>query len=180
MRLAALACIAALGGCQWDPPSQGARDMSAPPLTEQGYGPVTIGMTLDEARNASGAPLNEGGGIADEDAQYCQEQPWALPDGDIIYLMFEEGRLTRITAADRAPHVRTAQNVGVGSTEAEVQAAYQDLVETAATYAGPPAHDLVAWTTPDQAGLRFEIDAAGGVTQVHAGGPSILYVEGCA
>jgi hypothetical protein len=180
VRFAALALLLVLAACQQDPPSQGARDDSTPPLTVEGYGPVTIGMTLEEARAASAAPLNEGGGITDEDAQYCQEQPWTVADGDKLYLMFEEGRLTRITADSDASHVRTAQNVGVGSTDAEVRTAYQGVVESPAKYNDPPAHDLTAWTTPDQAGLRFEINEAGVVTQVHAGGAAIQYVEGCA
>lgn len=181
MRFAALALLVALAACQQDPPAQGARDVSKPPLEARGYGPVTIGMTLNEARAASGAALNEGGGITDEDAQYCQEQPWTLPDGDKLWLMFEEGRLTRITATgDQSPHVRTAQNIGIGASEAEVRTAYQNIVETPAKYDDPPAHDLTTWTTPDQAGIRFEVDSGGTVRHMHAGGPSILYVEGCA
>jgi hypothetical protein len=180
VRFGALAALLILAACQQDPPVQGARDDSAPLLTAEGYGPVSIGMTLEDARTASGAPLNEGGGVTDEDAHYCQEQPWVLADGDKLYLMFEEGRLTRISADSDATHVRTAQNVGVGSTDAEVRAAYQDAAETPAKYDDPPAHDLTAWIAPDQAGLRFEVNEAGLVTQVHAGGPSILYVEGCA
>lgn len=178
MRLLALAAAIALAACQWDPPAQGARDLSTPPLETSGYGAVHIGMTLAEARAASGQALDQN--VADEDSAACQEQPFTLAGGDKLYLMFEEGRLTRITATDEAAHVRTAQNVGVGSTDEEVRTAYSGVTEQPAKYEDAPAHDLIAWTTPDQSGLRFEIGAEGRVKAVHAGGPSILYVEGCA
>ena len=59
MRLAALgAALLTLAACQQDPPSQGARDSSVPPLTVEGYGPMRIGMTSAEARQVSGQPMN--------------------------------------------------------------------------------------------------------------------------
>jgi hypothetical protein len=94
--------------------------------------------------------------------------------------MFEGDVITRITASTEAPHTRTAQNVGVGSTDAEVRTAYQNVIEEGAHYNPPPAHNLIIWTTPDQSGLLFEVNEQGVVTAVHAGGPSIRYMEGCA
>lgn len=178
MRFAALLVSAlALAACQQDPPHQGARDASVPPLEVTGYGPMTIGMTLAEARVASHQPMN---GEAIEDANTCVEQPFTTTDGDTLYLMFEDSRLARVTASAEATHTRTAQNVGVGSTDAEVRAAYQNVREEPAKYEAAPAHDLIIWTAPDRAGFRFEVDASGHVNAVHAGGPAILYVEGCA
>ena len=101
-------------------------------------------------------------------------------DGDQLWLMFEDDRLTRITASENGTHARTAQNVGVGSTDAAVRAAYRTVVEQGAHYDVPPAHNLIVWTVPDQTGLLFEVNGQGVVTAVHAGGPSILYMEGCA
>ncbi len=88
--------------------------------------------------------------------------------------------ITRITAASESPSTRTAQNVGVGSTDAEVRTAYQNVIEEGAHYNPPPAHNLLIWTVPDQSGLLFEVNEQGIVTSVHAGGPSIRYMEGCA
>ncbi|MDX2277124.1 MAG: hypothetical protein NW206_16880 [Hyphomonadaceae bacterium] len=180
MRLAALVSILALAACQRDAPPQEPTEAAAPVLTVEGYGSVRIGMTLEQARAATGAALDQGAGVTDEDAEYCQEQRWTLADGDKLYLMFEQNRLTRITADSGAPHVRTAENVGVGSSDADVRGAYQGLIETPSEYSAPPAHDLIAWTKPDRTGIRFEVNEAGIVTQVHAGRASILYVEGCA
>ena len=178
MRALALALILALGACQWDPPSQGARDNSVPPLTPEGYGDMTIGMPIADARRVSGQSMNAPG--IDDTPGACNEQEYVLPDGDKLYVMFEGDVITRITAASEAPHTRTAQNVGVGSTDAEVRTAYQDVIEEDAHYNPPPAHNLIVWTVPDQSGLLFEVNEQGIVTSVHAGGPSIRYMEGCA
>ncbi|MCC6789230.1 MAG: hypothetical protein IT547_15470 [Hyphomonadaceae bacterium] len=178
MRALALALILALGACQWDPPSQGARDNSVPPLTPEGYGDMTIGMPIADARRVSGQSMNAPG--IDDTPGACNEQEYVLPDGDKLYVMFEGDVITRITAASEAPHTRTAQNVGVGSTDAEVRTAYQDVIEEDAHYNPPPAHNLLIWTVPDQSGLLFEVNEQGIVTAVHAGGPSIRYMEGCA
>jgi hypothetical protein len=180
VRFAALAfAFLALAACQQNPPAHGARDDSVPPLTADGYGDLRIGMSIADARRVSGQPL-DAEALEPEIPGACSEQQYRAADGDQLWLMFEQDRITRITAGGEAPHTRTEQNVGVGSTDAEVRAAYPDVIEQPAKYDDPPAHDLVAWTTPQQSGLRFEVNAQGVVSAVHAGGPSILYVEGCA
>lgn len=177
MRIAAVLLAAlTLTACQPSAPSQGAS--SNPVLTVDGYGDMRIGMTLAEARQASGLPL-DAPGIENEPGG-CNEQPYPTPSGDELWLMFEGDRLTRITANENATRTRTRENVGVGSTDADVRAAYRTVVEQGAHYDDPPAHNLIAWTVPDQSGLLFEVNDQGVVTAVHAGGPSILYMEGCA
>lgn len=177
MRFAALAVLLALCACQQDPPHQGARNATVPPLTVDGYGPVHIGMTLAEARTATGQALN----AEAIEPEACQEQPYTTAGGDTLFLMFENDHLARISAAEQGTHTRTAQNVGVGSTDAEVRTAYANVVEQPAKYDAAPAHDLLAWSDANhQSGIRFEVGADGKVTAVHAGGPAILYVEGCA
>jgi hypothetical protein len=179
VRAVALAFLLALAACQQDPPAQGARDASVPPLTVEGYGDLSIGMTQAQARQVTGLALDAP--ALDEDTPgACNEQQYTTTDGDQLWLMFEGDRLTRITASNEAPHTRTAQNVGVGSSDTEVRTAYQNVIEQGAHYADPPAHNLIVWTVPDRSGLLFEVNAEGAVTAVHAGGPSILYMEGCA
>jgi len=177
--LAAALGALALSACQFDPPTQGARDVSVPALTEQGNEPLRVGMSLAEARQASGQSLNAPA-IEEGVPRACSQQPFRTTDGDQLWLMFEGDRLVRITAGDEAPRTRTLQNVGVGSTDAEVRTAYQGVIEEPAKYDPPPAHDLIVWAEANRSGLRFEVDAAGRVARVHAGGPEILYVEGCA
>ena len=180
MRLAALAfSLLALAACQQDPPSQGARDSSVPPLTVEGYGDMAIGMSIADARRISGQPLDNEA-LEPDIPGACSEQQYRTTDGDQLWLMFEGDRLTRITASSEAPRTRTAQNVGVGSTDTEVRTAYQNVIEEGAHYSEPPAHNLLIWTTLDRSGLLFEVNEQGVVTAVHAGGPSIRYMEGCA
>jgi hypothetical protein len=180
VRFAALALsLVALAACQQDPPSQGARDDSVPPLTVEGYGDMRVGMTLAEAREASGLPLNNTP-LDEETPGACVENQYHTTDGDQLWLMFEGDKLVRISASSEAPHTRTDQNVGVGSTDAEVRTAYQNVIEQGAHYNPPPAHNLIVWTVPEQSGLLFEVNEAGVVTAVHAGGPQIQYMEGCA
>ena len=179
MRVAALALIFTLNACQWDPPSQGARDSSVPALTVEGYGDMRIGMSLEDARRVSGQPMANPP-LDEETPGACSEQEYRTADGDQLWLMFEGDKITRITASTEAPRTRTAQNVGVGSTDAEVRTAYQNVIEEGAHYNPPPAHNLIIWTTPEQSGLLFEVSEQGIVTSVHAGGPSIRYMEGCA
>jgi hypothetical protein len=179
VRALALALILALGACQWDPPSQGARDESVPALTVEGYGDMRIGMPIAEARQVSGQALDNPA-LEEDIPGACSEQEYVLPNGEKLWLMFEGDVITRITAGSESPSTRTAQNVGVGSTDAEVRSAYQNVIEEGAHYNPPPAHNLLIWTAPEQSGLLFEVNEQGIVTSVHAGGPSIRYMEGCA
>lgn len=179
MRALALALILTLAACQQDPPAQGARDDSVPPLTVEGYGDMRIGMPIAEARQVSGQAFDSPA-LEEDIPGACNEQEYLLANGEKLYLMFERDVVTRITAGSESPTTRTAQNVGVGSTDAEVRTAYQNVIEEGAHYNPPPAHNLLIWTTPDQSGLLFEVNEQGIVTSVHAGGPSIRYMEGCA
>jgi hypothetical protein len=180
VRLAALAFpLLALAACQQDPPAQGARDSSVPPLTVEGYGDMRIGMPIADARRVSSQALNNEA-LEPDIPGACSEQQYRSADGDQLWLMFEGDVITRITASNEAPRTRTAQNIGVGSTDAEVRAAYQGVIEQPAHYNDPPAHNLVVWTVPEQSGLLFEVNEQGIVTAVHAGTASILYMEGCA
>ena len=179
MRALALALIFSLSACQWDPPSQGARDDSVPALTVEGYGDMRIGMPIAEARQVSGQAFDNPA-LEEDIPGACSEQEYTTANGDKLWLMFEGDVITRITASAETPNTRTAQNVGVGSTDAEVRTAYQNVIEEGAHYNAPPAHNLLIWTTPDQSGLLFEVNEQGIVTAVHAGGPSIRYMEGCA
>lgn len=179
MRALALALILTLVACQQDPPAQGARDGSVPALTAEGYGDMAIGMPIAEARRVSGQAL-DAAALDEETPGACNEQEYFLPNGERLYLMFEGDVITRITAGSESPSTRTAQNVGVGSTDAEVRTAYQNVIEEGAHYSPPPAHNLLIWTVPDQSGFLFEVNEQGIISSVHAGGPSIRYMEGCA
>ena len=103
------------------------------------------------------------------------------PDFPGVYAIVEEGRVRRITVGQRSD-VRLAEGIGVGATEAEVDAAFPGFREAPHEYVDPPAKYL---TAPNAEGgdpaLRFEIGADGQVSLIHVGTMPVLgYVEGCA
>ncbi|MEZ5956015.1 MAG: hypothetical protein R3C27_16350 [Hyphomonadaceae bacterium] len=80
----------------------------------------------------------------------------------------------------RVPSTRTAQSSASVQPRAEVRTAYQNVIEEGAHYNPPPAHNLLLWISQTKSGLLFEVNEQGIVTSVHAGGPSIRYMKGCA
>lgn len=198
--LCAAASVLALAACQpaddaAAPPASEtptAQDPAAPAdanaLTAEGWGPLRIGMTLDEVTQAMG-PDSDPEAVGGPEPEACDQfRPERAPEG--LLVMIEQGVLTRISIMDTSP-LRTDRGFGIGSTATEIKAAYGDaaMVEPH-HYVGLPAEYITVWnggrpTEPyvqDAAarGVRYETDENGVVTLVHVGGPSIQYVEGCA
>lgn len=150
------------------PPSQ-------PPLTSQGWGALKIGMTEAQAEKAVGGlkPQAEGAEPGD-----CQIRQLVAPVDTSV--MLEKGVVTRITIFRSSPLV-TEQGLGIGATAEAVRAAYPAgaVAEQPHKYSPPPAKDLFVWTKRGEMGVRYEIGSDGKVDQIHVGGPSISYVEGC-
>jgi hypothetical protein len=144
-------------------------------LTVDGLGPVRIGMTQAEVARALRSKLV---GQALDDENVCVEKH--SPGLAGVYFMFEERRLSRISVA--APsRVSTPRGIRVGATAAEVRRAYpKGLQAEPHEYLELPAEYLTFWTIKDKRGVRFETDLKRRVQTIHAGGPSIQYIEGCA
>jgi hypothetical protein len=171
------ACLAACGQSAPAPETAPIAESSAPVISAEGYGPVRIGMTIEEAAAALGQPLNPD--MDFDEPEFCQ----TLHIGDqtaegALRFMAQHGRITRISDYQE-PDALTAEGLGVRSTDAEIRAAYPGAIEQPAKYDDPPAHDLIVWTVPDESGIRFEINSSGTATILHAGDESILLVEGC-
>jgi hypothetical protein len=179
--LTALSLLAAICACTPAPSpdiSQTETAASDNVVSPDGFGQVHIGVALAEAQANLGAALGPVDAI--DDPNVCVEAPYRTTDGQEVIVMFEQARAARVSIRNGAPSVRTEEGIGVGSTGAEVRAAYPDVIEEPSKYDAAPAHDLIVWRTPNESGLRFEIGADGRVAVIHAGGPAILYVEGCA
>ena len=151
-------------------------------LTSEGYGPLRIGMTRADVEAALGAP-NGPSGLPDP--ELCDEFSPAQGPQD-LFVMIESGRLARISLGSDAK-VKTANGVAVGDARTVAAAAYPDAVTEPHTYVEGGVY-LTQWdkggggdfvTDETARGLRFEINEAGVVTMIHAGGPAIEYVEGC-
>lgn len=156
-------------------------------LTATGLGPLTIGMTKAEVIAAVGDTRNpDAVGIPGSD---CLEfQPLQAPDG--LWVMLEADKLTRISIGDMST-VKDSRGLGLGDTAAKVKEAYgASAVASPHKYQDKPAEYITVWDggpraepyVEDEAarGIVYEIDGTGKVGAIHAGGPSIQYVEGCA
>jgi hypothetical protein len=149
-----------------------ARAPAAPVLTAQGYDTIRIGAKPGAAAGYALAPA--GGSAADA----CRI--FLSPRVPGLAVMVEQGVVTRLTARAGATEVRTERGIGVGSTEAEVRAAYRTLGETPHKYEAAPAKNLVWGEEGVPEALRFEIGTDGRVAQLHAGAsPALMYVEAC-
>ncbi len=162
--------------------------MTLDTLTADGIGPLTIGMTLDEVTAALG-PDSDPDAVGGPDPESCDEfRPERAPEG--VLVMIEQGKLTRISLVELST-VKTDKGIGLGETADVVKTAYGDQAKaTPHKYQDTPAEYITWWkggprTEPyvedDTArGIVYEVDGTGKVGAIHAGGPSIQYVEGCA
>jgi hypothetical protein len=151
-----------------------AQDRSAWRITPDGMGPLRIGMTRAQVTRIVGAPL-EGEELTEGCIEMQPARGWAG-----IFFMFEEGRLSRISLSGRESGIATPRGISVGASEAEVRRAYgRGLQSEEHTYQEAPARYLTFWTVRDRRGVRFETNGRQRVETIHAGGPSIAYVEGC-
>jgi hypothetical protein len=154
-------------------------------LTPDGLGPVKIGMTEAQAAAALGRKLDADRPPATADAQEqadyrgCHEAEVHGLKG--LYVMIENGRVTRVVVTEGAGAFRTATGVGLGDPESKVRKLYaRGLKVEPKAYEGLPAHDLTAWNKAAKRGVRFSTDAHGKITDIFVGGESISYSEGCA
>lgn len=194
--VAAIALAACLTACgqqaatttEAPPPAAEQPPVDANALTAQGWGPLRIGMTLAEITAALGPDANPNA-VGGADEQACNQfRPARAPEG--MLLMVEQGVLTRISIS-RTNTLKTDRGFGLGDSAAAIKAAYgADTVVTPHKYQQAPAEYIAAWTNlrpaandyvsdPNARGIIYEINGEGVVQQIHAGGPSIQYVEGC-
>ncbi len=194
-RLLALALAVSFAACTPTAPPSTAPEtpaateqtVDANALTPTGWGPLRIGMTMAEITTALGPDANPNA-VGGPDPESCNQfRPERAPEG--MLLMTENGVLTRISLV-RESTLKTDRGFGLGDTAATIKAAYgADAVSTPHKYIGLPAEYIAVWNNlrpteyvqdANARGIVYETDAQGIVRTIHAGGPSIQYVEGCA
>jgi hypothetical protein len=180
------AIVVTLTSCQAADPqaNRGAapvKERVAARLTAHGWGALRIGMTRAEVVATVGNDAHpEAVGGPDQEA--CDEfRPKGAPEGMLV--MIEHDRLTRISISE-GTNIETEHGFRVGDAAAEIKAAYGGRAVVAPhKYIPAPAEYITLWSSgpsaSDPRGIVYEIGPDGRVKHIHAGGPSIQYVEGC-
>jgi hypothetical protein len=145
-------------------------------VTFRGVGPLRFGMSLAAASAAVGGALRVRPGDA---AAACTYAAWAGgPRG--VRVMVERGRVVRVDVQGPST-LTTAEGVGVGAPEADVERRYPGRVRVApAKYT---TGRVLTVTPPGRADpgarLVFQVEE-GRVASYRAGErPAVEYVEGC-
>lgn len=147
-------------------------------LTINGIGPVRVGMTVTEAIQAAGVPLESSGDAGSPECEFYEPKDNAAN----IAFMVVDGRVVRADAW-QSSSVTTRSGLGVGSTEAQIQERFPGQIEIE-PHEYIDGHYVIF--VPKDAGDRnyrivFETDAAGRVLQLRSGRlPEVMWVEGCA
>lgn len=145
-------------------------------LSTGGLGPVRIGMTLEDAERASGLGLEPDDFGTDECRYYSSDRGPA----DIAF-MVSEGEVVRVDVFGEG--ITTLSGYGVGSTGADIVAAFGERIET-----NPHPYtdgQYVVFVPVDEVDLDkrviWETDTDDVVTAMRAGRlPFVDYIEGCA
>ncbi len=184
--------VTTAGAPPTEPASQGGIG-AATPLRPQGIGPIEAGMTVAEARAASGLSLTPDESFG-QFGGFCyyvdlkgqpdlairvhspDDQPVRDPDEGVIsaitiYALDPDGPSTR----------RTTAGIGLGASEAEVRAAHGDAIEERPhDYTPGGAYLYVHPAGAPGFGIRYVVDEHRTVTSIDVGDAGgITAPEGC-
>jgi hypothetical protein len=146
-------------------------------ITTKGFGPVRVGMTVDEASAALGVRLVLDEPLEDDENACRYAKPERGFEG--LAFMFVDLRVVRVDVDDRA--FATLSGAKIGSTEREVKAIYPGRIRVS-PHEYTNGHYLT-YTPKDATDkdyrIVFETDGTR-VTSIRAGRlPEVEYVEGC-
>jgi hypothetical protein len=139
-------------------------------------------MTRAQVEAAAGPDANPDAVGGPDPASCDQFRPLSAPQG--LLVMIERDTLTRISFS-RSAAVATDAGFTIGDSAAAVQRHYGARADvTPHEYQSAPAKYITIWTRgrpPESSarGIVYEIGADDRIAYIHAGGPSIQYVEGC-
>ena len=117
-------------------------------LSAEGYGPIRIGMTAEEASAAFGSALVAHGEPHPEQCESYALEPGVEPQG--MRFLSINGRLARITDHGSENFV-TSEGIAVGDSAADVRVAYPDAIEEPAKDDGPPTRLRLGLRPPSAA-----------------------------
>lgn len=171
----------------------GTRIDATTPLDPRGVGPIEAGMTVDEARAASGLSLTPDGSLEDFGGHCYYVDLEGQPDlairvhspDDQPVTDAGEGVISAITIYEQDPEGPSARTttagVGLGDTEADVRAAHADLDEQPHDYVTEGAYLYVHPPDEPGFGIRYVLDERRVVTSIDVGDEGgIQAPEGCA
>lgn len=138
----------------------------------QSVGPVRVGMTVAEARQATGETTVDADSI-NRECDYVRLS--GLPEG--ISLMVVEGVVSRIDVS--APGITTAEGARIGDPESQIDSLYGTSVLRQPHKYTDGSYLIVPATSDTAYQLVFETDG-NAVTTYRAGVmPMVQWVEGC-
>lgn len=150
-------------------------------LTPSGLGVVQLGMSAIEAQTALGAafsPMTAGSDVA------CWMTRRADGRAADVFYTVENDRITRIdintgASAGTPSAVKTAEGIGIGTSEADLLKAYGKSAKVMPNKYDPNGHTIAVDNPGAKSALVFET-SAGKVTTFRAGHhPAVDTVEGC-
>jgi hypothetical protein len=138
-------------------------------VTPTGSGPVRIGMTVVEARQALGGQLTPLGPTGP-----CHYLRSASAPPDLAFMVIDN-HLARVDVANKA--VATTAGARIGDSEARIKTLYPQVEVTPHKYV--KGHYLTVLTDNGEYGIVFETDGQR-VTRYRAGRmPEVGWIEGC-
>jgi hypothetical protein len=145
----------------------------------RGAGPVTIGMTVEEAEAATGQDfVSLGGRSPGSDCSYVRIKGVTRS----LAFMLKGNRIVRVDVGPPRGTNPTPAGIRRGDSEAKVEHTYPGRIRVGPHHYVPRGHELIY--TPAQRSLQnrrivFETDGRR-VTYIRAGRlPEVRYIEGC-
>ncbi|NEQ27196.1 MAG: hypothetical protein F6K28_50960 [Microcoleus sp. SIO2G3] len=150
---------------------------SRSPVTIYGLGAVRVGMTLEQAEQATGISITAGEDVVGNGCSF------ARPQGiENLLFMVQDGQIARVDVIPGGT-IKTLSGVGIGNTEAEIEALYPGQIEVSPHEYVQDGHYLTYVPNhPSNSNYRivFETDENGVVTEFRSGRlPEVNRVEGC-
>ena len=146
-----------------------AEGLDANRLSLEGLGPLRIGMTASEVRNAGYRIAEPEFGELNGCAQV------RIIEQEGVRLMFETDRVSRIEV--NTPNILSVSGAHVGQSEEEIKRIYGSRLIIEGHQYDPDGHYLKVLSHDKKSSMVFETD--GKVAIEMRAGPATQYVEGC-